>query len=73
MLRGGAPEAAFWTHTFRSAEERLTDRDMATVRGTNPVTKESFEETMALLGDSSFWTPFAAVVCVTGRRSWDRE
>jgi SAM-dependent methyltransferase len=24
MLRGGSPEAAFWTHTFRSVEERLT-------------------------------------------------
>jgi trans-aconitate methyltransferase len=69
MLQGGSPEAAFWAATFRSAEERFVDPDMARANGVAPVSQATFDEAMALLAHESFWTPFSAVVCVTCRRS----
>ncbi len=69
MLRGGSPEAAFWTYTFRSVEHRLTDSELAASNGHPSVAQAMFEEAMALLADESFWTPLAAVVCVSCRRS----
>jgi SAM-dependent methyltransferase len=68
MLRGGSAEAAFWAHTFRAVEDRLTDPAVARANGAPPVSRETFEAAMALLGDEGFWTPFAAVVCVSCRR-----
>lgn len=68
MLRGGSAEAAFWAHTFRAVEDRLTDPAVARANDRSPVSRETFEAAMAVLGDEGFWTPFAAVVCVSGRR-----
>jgi SAM-dependent methyltransferase len=69
MLRGGSPEAAFWTYTFRSVEHRLTDPGIAASNGLPAVAQATFDEAMALLADESFWTPLAAVVCVSCRCS----
>jgi ubiquinone/menaquinone biosynthesis C-methylase UbiE len=69
MLRGGSPEAAFWTYTFRSVKDRLTDPELAASNGLSPVAQATFDEAMALLADESFWTPLAAVVCISCRRS----
>jgi SAM-dependent methyltransferase len=69
MLRGRSPEAAFWTHTFRSVEHRLTDPELAASNGLPSVAQATFDEAMSLLADESFWTPLAAVVCVSCRRS----
>lgn len=69
MLRGGSPEAAFWAHTFRSVEDRLTDPERADETGLPFVPRATFDEALELLGDDSFWTPFSAVVCVSCRRS----
>ena len=68
MLQGGSAEAAFWAHTFRAVEDRLTDPTVARADGAPPVSPEAFETAMTLLGDERFWTPFAAVVCVSCRR-----
>ncbi len=68
MLHGGSAEAAFWTHTFRAVEDRLTDPAVARANGIPPVRRQTFEAAMALLADERFWTPFAAVVCVSCRR-----
>lgn len=68
MLQGGSAEAAFWTHTLRSVEDRLTDPRLARANGHPPVARETFDEAMRLLSDESFWTPLAAVVCVSCRR-----
>jgi len=68
MMRGGSPEAAFWTYTLRSVEERLTDSEHAAANGLPSVTQETFDEAMRLLADETFWTPLAAVVCVSCRR-----
>ena len=68
MLRGGSPEAALWTHTLRSVEDRLTDPHLARANGHPPVAQGTFNEAMQLLADESFWTPLAAVVCVSCRR-----
>jgi SAM-dependent methyltransferase len=68
MLRGGSPEAAFWSHTLRSVESRLTDHELAAANGRPPVDHETFVEALDLLADESFWTPLAAVVCVSCRR-----
>jgi SAM-dependent methyltransferase len=68
MLQGGSPEAAFWTYTLRSVEHRLTDPKLAESSGLPSVTQDIFDEAMALLADESFWTPLAAVVCVSCRR-----
>lgn len=68
MVQGGSPEAAFWTYTLRSLEHRLTDPAPAGSSRLPPVTKATFDEAMALLADESFWTPLAAVVCVSCRR-----
>jgi SAM-dependent methyltransferase len=57
MLNGGSAEAAFWSATFIAARERL------------PVGEAAFDELMTLLADSTFFTPFASVICVSGRRS----
>ncbi len=56
MLHGGSAEAAFWTATFTSARSRLA------------VSPADFDEVIALLADPAFWTPFAAVVCVSARK-----
>ena len=69
MLQGGSPEAAFWTHTLRSVEDRLTDPQLARADGHPPVAQETFDEATQLLADASFWTPLTAVVCVTCRRA----
>jgi SAM-dependent methyltransferase len=69
MLQGGSPEAAFWAHTFRSVEDRLTDSQVADANGAGAVSRETFDEAMAHLADEGFWTPFSAVVCVSGRRT----
>jgi ubiquinone/menaquinone biosynthesis C-methylase UbiE len=69
MLRGKSPEAAFWTYTFRSVEHRLTDPEFAASSGLPVVAQSTFDEAMDLLADESFWTPLAAVVCVSCRRS----
>jgi len=71
MLQGGSPEAAFWTHTLRSVEDRLTDPQLADSNGLPSVTQRAFDEAMDLLADESFWTPLAAVVCVSCRRELD--
>ena len=68
MLQGGSPEAAFWTYTLRSVEHRLTDPELAASNGLPPVTLETFNEAIALLGKETFWTPLAAVICVSCRR-----
>lgn len=68
MMRGGSPEAAFWTYTLRSVEERLTDSKHAAANGLPSVTQETFDEAMRLLADETFWTPLAAVVCVSCRK-----
>jgi SAM-dependent methyltransferase len=68
MLQGRSPEAAFWTHTLRSVENRLTDPVMAEASGGTPVSQEAFDEALDLLADDNFWTPLAAVVCVSCRR-----
>ncbi len=68
MLQGGSPEAAFWSHTFRSVEARLTDPELADSGGRASVSKETFDEAMSCLADEAFWTPLAAVVCVSCRR-----
>jgi trans-aconitate methyltransferase len=68
MLRGGSPEAAFWTHTLHSVRHRLTDAELAAAQGLTSVTAGTFEEAIALLADETFWTPLAAVVCVSCRR-----
>jgi ubiquinone/menaquinone biosynthesis C-methylase UbiE len=69
MVQGGSPEAAFWTYTLRSVEHRLTDPERAGSNGLSSVTQATFDEAMALLADESFWTPLAAVVCVSCRRT----
>ena len=68
MLRGGTAEAAFWAHTFRAVEDRLTDAAVARANGAPPVSQETFDTAMGLLADEGFWTPFSAVVCVSCRR-----
>ncbi len=68
MLQGRSPEAAFWTHTLRSVEKRLTDPVMAEASGGTPVSQKAFDEALDLLADDNFWTPLAAVVCVSCRR-----
>jgi SAM-dependent methyltransferase len=68
MLQGGSPEAAFWTATLRSVEDRLTDPELARANGHPAVPQGTFDEAMGLLADGSFWTPLAAVVCVSCRR-----
>ena len=60
MLRGGSPEAAFWAATFKAVEPRLL------AGGARP---EDLQEVMSLLDDPNFWTAFAAVICVSGRRA----
>jgi ubiquinone/menaquinone biosynthesis C-methylase UbiE len=69
MMRGGSAEAAFWSYTFRSVEERLTNVELAASSGVSSVTQESFDEALRLLADDTFWTPLAAVVCVSCRRT----
>ena len=69
MLQGRSPEAAFWTHTFRSVEDRLTDPDIAAANGIRPVSPATFQEAMACLADETFWTPFSAVVCAGCRKA----
>ena len=68
MLQGRSPEAAFWTHTLRSVEKRLTDPVVAEANGMEVVSQEAFDEALDLLADDKFWTPLAAVVCVSCRR-----
>jgi hypothetical protein len=68
LLQGHSPEAAFWTYTFRSAEDRLTDPHRAATHRIWPVGQSTFEEAMACLADEAFWTPFSAVVCAGCRR-----
>jgi len=69
MLQGGSPEAAFWAYTFRSIEHRLTNRQIAESNGLPWVSTDDFNEAIHLLADRSFWTPLAAVVCVSCRRA----
>jgi SAM-dependent methyltransferase len=57
MLNGGSAEAAFWIATFTSARDRLGVADA------------EFDQLMALLADPNFFTPFASVVCVSGRKT----
>ncbi len=68
MLRGGTAEAAFWSHTLRAVEGRLTNEAVAGANGVRPVTRETFDTAMGLLADEGFWTPFSAVICVSCRR-----
>jgi ubiquinone/menaquinone biosynthesis C-methylase UbiE len=68
MLQGGSPEAAFWTYTLKSVEHRLTDRKLAEANGLPSVKQATFDEAITLLADDTFWTPLAAVVCVSCRR-----
>jgi len=68
MLQGGSPEAAFWTYTLQSVEHRLTDPELAASNGLPSVSQNAFDEAMTLLADESFWTPLAAVICVSCRR-----
>jgi SAM-dependent methyltransferase len=68
MVQGGSPEAAFWAFTLRSIEHRLTDTKLAESAGLSPVTQTTFDEALALLADECFWTPLAAVICVSCRR-----
>jgi SAM-dependent methyltransferase len=60
MLQGGSPLAAFWHHTLRSARDLL-------LAGDTPPAADDIDQTLALLGDPTFFTPFMAVVCVTAR------
>jgi precorrin-6B methylase 2 len=62
MLQGGSPEAAFWSYTLRSVHSLITDPALSSV------SQETFDEAMEVLADDSFWTPLAAVVCVSCRR-----
>ncbi len=68
MLQGGSAEAAFWAHTFRAVEGRLTDPAVAEAGGSASVSPEVFETAMDLLADETFWTPMAAVICTSCRR-----
>lgn len=68
MLQGRSSEAAFWTHTLRSVEKRLTDPVVAQANGVDAVSQEKFDEALALLADDEFWTPLAAVICVSCRK-----
>lgn len=69
MLQGGSPEADFWIHTLQAVEHRLTDPQVARENGLPSVTADAFNEAMTLLADDTFWTPLAAVVCVSCRRN----
>lgn len=69
MVQGGSAEAAFWTYTLTSMEHRLTDPELAQANGLPSVTQSTFDEAMTLLADENFWTPLAAVVCVSCRRT----
>jgi hypothetical protein len=69
MLQGRSPEAAFWAHPLRSVEKRLTDQVMADANGVEVVSQERFDEALGLLADERFWTPLAAVVCVSCRKA----
>ena len=69
MLQGRSPEAAFWTHTFRSVEDRLTEPELAAAHGIRPVRQVTFDEAMVCLADETFWTPFSAVVCAACRKA----
>ena len=69
MLQGRSAEAAFWTHTFRSVEDRLTQPEVTAAHGVLPVAEATFEEAMKQLADEAFWTPFSAVVCAECRKA----
>jgi SAM-dependent methyltransferase len=60
LLQGGSPEAAFWAATFNAVQTRLVQSG-----ATHP---DDFQQAISLLADPGFWTPFAAVVCVSGKR-----
>ena len=66
MLQGRSPEAAFWTHTLRSVEKRLTDPVIAEANGVEPVSQETFDEALDQLADDKFWTPLAAAFRAIG-------
>lgn len=68
MLQGGTAEAAFWAHTFRAVEGRLTDPAIAEAHGVRWVSRETFDTALGLLADERFWTPFSAVVCASCHR-----
>jgi SAM-dependent methyltransferase len=61
MLQGGSAQAAFWHHTLGAARGLLLDSE-------DPVAEEDLDETLRLLKDPAFFTPFMAVVCVIARR-----
>ncbi len=67
LLRGGSAEAAFWAHTFRSAEARIVGTTDPHDPAATPVRQSDVEDVMALLSDPQFWTPFVAVICVSCR------
>jgi hypothetical protein len=49
-------------------QHRRTDPEQAAAHGLESVTPDTFVEAMELLADKTFWTPLAAVVCVSCRR-----
>ncbi len=61
MLQGGSDLAAFWHHTLRTARTLMLGSDPG-------LEDRDVDRTLELLGDSSFWTPFMAVVCVTATK-----
>ena len=66
MLNGASDEAAFWAHTVRAAQARIT-RHPENGSGRSPVTEDEVAQVMKLLADPAFWTPFASVICVSAR------
>jgi SAM-dependent methyltransferase len=67
MLRGTSDEAAFWAHTITSAKDLIT-RPYDHGAGLAAVTEDEITQVLTLLGDSSFWTPFASVICVSAQK-----
>jgi SAM-dependent methyltransferase len=67
MLQGGTPLAAFWAATINSAAKVIIEASVTTPELT-PVSNADITDALDLLDDSSFWTPFVAVICVTARK-----
>jgi hypothetical protein len=67
MLQGGTPLAAFWAATIDTATKTIIEAS-ATTPELTPVSNTDITDVLALLDDSSFWTPLVAVICVTARK-----
>jgi SAM-dependent methyltransferase len=67
MLQGGTPLATFWAATINRAAKTIIEASI-TIPELTPVTNTDITDALDLLEDSSFWTPFVAVICVTARK-----